>query len=583
MSDQELAGGPRQQLRRHRRPLLLATGLGLAVSVTQLVQPRVIGDLISGVEERTSLTTPVVQFAICISVLATLSCLQQLVLARTSEEILFGIRRNLVRSAFRAPVRKLEREGGARTTAQIVNDPPIVQGAITSAFVTGGSSALTLVGGTIAAVLIDPRAFGIAILVALLSIVIAVVAGRPVRRIRQKIQTLLADFAENQHDTFDAYAVVVAFGARASSERRAVDELSHLRTAGIRMARLHAVVGPLSDLMLNIAFVAALVVSGVRTANGDQSFADFVMFIMYFQLATAPISSLAYLWVQIKEGQASNDRIDERLRALAPEDSSALHQKTDTFETTLRRPVDHALRFSSVTFEYDGDPILKGLDLTVPRGSSLAIVGASGAGKSTALSLAAGFSAPTSGLVDWASGPQRSGEWSRVGYVDQKASVLKGTVRTNLLLGRPGIGDDELLRTLRAVGLGSFATLDGLDAPLSGRGSNLSGGERQKVAVARALVGGPDLLLLDEPTAHLDGASEHQVVDLILRSRRGASVVLVTHRAATAAVCDEVLLLEGGTISQRGSHEALSSSSPRYRELLGVPTPQTIVRPRGDA
>lgn len=572
MSSADIPDKVLSELRRHRGALTISAVAGIGISVVNLLQPQIIGQLIASVEQGQSLSRPLLLFAVCISCLAALTSAQQYILGSTSEGIVLGLREKVVRRAYRASVVAVEREGGARTTALIVNDPPIVESAMTSAIVHGGAGLVMMAGATFAALKIDPIAFGAAFAVASSSIAVALVAGRPVRKARREIQRLLAGFAASQHDAFDAYAVVVAFGANAAYEGRALGLLEEVRREGTRMARMHALVGPLSDLLLNISFASAVVASGIHTARGDLSFAQFIVFIMYFQLATAPVGTLAHLLVQIKEGQASGDRVQEGIAELS---QAPPVQTADPIHTSngARSPRGPALHLKDVHFSYGGTPVLKGLDLVVPAGSSVALVGRSGAGKSTALALASKFLLPDSGSVVH-SGIAGSSPAGAVGYVDQKAAVVIGSIKENLLMERSDISDETLIETLQNVGLGTYASPAGLSYAVASKGSNLSGGERQRLAIARALVGKPGLLILDEPTANLDSVSEQIIVELLLSERHSPSVLLVAHRASTVAACDKAVVLEGGIAIASGRHTDLVRNSDTYREVLGIPKEQ---------
>jgi ABC-type multidrug transport system fused ATPase/permease subunit len=232
-----------------------------------------------------------------------------------------------------------------------------------------------------------------------------------------------------------------------------------------------------------------------------------------------------------------------------------------------------ALSFHGVSYGYSDVPVLREVTFTVPRGSKTAIVGPSGAGKSTLLSLIERFYEPDSGTIRLAgvevSTMTRAQTRSNIGYVEQDSPVLAGTIRENLLLGAPDADDAACAAVLASVNLTPILRRDpaGLDAQVGEDGILLSGGERQRLAIARALLSSPQLLLLDEPTASLDGRNERALREAIDAVAQDRTLIVVAHRLATVVDADQILVLEHGEVQAVGTHLELVDSSPLYREL----------------
>ncbi|MFD0448673.1 ABC transporter ATP-binding protein [Streptomyces indonesiensis] len=227
-------------------------------------------------------------------------------------------------------------------------------------------------------------------------------------------------------------------------------------------------------------------------------------------------------------------------------------------------------------FDYpDGTPVLRGVSLDIPRGFRVALVGPSGAGKSTLLALAERFYEPTAGAVRLHGVDARELPLAvlrgQLGYVEQDAPALAGSLRDNLLLGAPGADDAALLRVLDAVNLCGLVhrTPQGLDAQVGDGGVLLSGGERQRLAIARVLLAAPPLLLLDEPTASLDARNEAALAEAIDSVSVNRTVLVVAHRLSTIVRSDLIVVLEEGRVVARGTHAELVDASPLYRELAG--------------
>ena len=351
--------------------------------------------------------------------------------------------------------------------------------------------------------------------------------------------------------------------------------------AGVRVARLEAMVSPIGSIAIQGAFLAVLGVGGYRVASGSIGVADLVAFILYLFLLVLPLGRVIGAWTQLQTGLGALARIQEIL-ALAPERDEAPELaplgSAHAAVPVPRRPPPGAgvplLELEDVTFGYpDGTQVLHGVSLTVPVGSRVALVGPSGAGKSTILALVEGFYPVTSGVVRWAGTDvreiPRAALRAKLGYVEQEAPVLAGTVRDNLLLTRPDASDPELWGVLADVGLTDVVRRSprGLDVLVGDEGVLLSGGERQRLAIARSLLARPALLLLDEPTASLDARNEGLLRDTLAAVGADRALLVVAHRLSTVLDSDQIVVLDGGRVVARGTHAELLEDSPLYREL----------------
>jgi ATP-binding cassette subfamily B protein len=336
-------------------------------------------------------------------------------------------------------------------------------------------------------------------------------------------------------------------------------------------------VSPAGSIAIQGAFLAVLGVGGYRVASGSISVAELVAFILYLFLLVMPLDQAISAWTQLQTGFGALARIQEVL-ALDPEDD-------ERPERPAAVPVpasSHAdgvplLELEDVTFGYpDGTPVLRGVSLQVPAGSRVALVGPSGAGKSTILALVEGFYPLDGGVVRWAGTDvrelPRAALRARLGYVEQEAPVLAGSVRDNLLLTRPDATDPELWAVLADVGLTDVVRRSprGLDVLVGDEGVLLSGGERQRLAIARSLLARPALLLLDEPTASLDARNEGLLRDTLASAAADRALLVVAHRLSTVIDSDQIVVLDAGRVVARGTHDELVVSSPLYRELASA-------------
>jgi ABC-type multidrug transport system fused ATPase/permease subunit len=291
-----------------------------------------------------------------------------------------------------------------------------------------------------------------------------------------------------------------------------------------------------------------------------------VAFLLYLFYLAGPVAQLAGGVTGLQTGLAAVRRI-EQVADLPAEDLG------EPAATTLTRPVSVAFHAVSLRHRPEDPEVLTEVTLRIPPTGLTALVGPSGAGKSTLLALIERFLDPTSGRVEvdgrdvrrW---PLR-GLRAQIGYVEQDAPVLSGSLRENLVLGAPGVSDDLIADVLEQTALTPLVRRlpQGLDTMVGHRGATLSGGERQRVAIARALLRRPGILLLDEPTSHLDAANELALRDLVARAARTTTVIMAAHRLSTVIDADRVVVLYGGRVRAVGTHPSLVAHDELYRHL----------------
>jgi ATP-binding cassette subfamily B protein/ATP-binding cassette subfamily C protein len=311
------------------------------------------------------------------------------------------------------------------------------------------------------------------------------------------------------------------------------------------------------------AFLLVLGVGGARVAAGAITIGDLVAFVLFIFFLVMPLGQAMHAYTQLQAGLGALSRMEEILGV--PREKS--------FETQ-RRPSSSTLEFDRVGFAYaTGPAVLRNVSFTVHAGTRTALVGPSGAGKSTILALMERFYDVTGGTIRLGGVDLRllsnDDLRSRLGYVEQESPVLAGTIRENLLLANPTCAEETLMGVLRQVNLDEIVRRSplGLDAQVGEGGVLLSGGERQRLAIARALLTRPEILLLDEPTSNLDARNEAALKAAIDTAAQGRTVLIVAHRLSTVVDSDQIVVLERGTVVAVGRHDELLTTSPLYREL----------------
>jgi ATP-binding cassette subfamily B protein/ATP-binding cassette subfamily C protein len=336
----------------------------------------------------------------------------------------------------------------------------------------------------------------------------------------------------------------------------------------MRVARLQAVVEPAATAAIQGAFLLVLGVGGARVASGAITVGSLVAFILFLFFLVMPLGQALNAYTRLQTGVGALRRIEEILGL--PDETAADRPGS----IRVAEPGAPAVEFDHVTFAYPGGrPVLRDVSFTVPAGQRVALVGPSGAGKSTVLALIERFYEVTAGAirvggVDVRELP-RDALRRRLGYVEQEAPVLAGTLRANLELTAPDADEARLRAALDEVNLAGLIsrTADGLDTQVGEGGVLLSGGERQRLAIARTLLSGAPILLLDEPTSNLDARNEAALRTAIATASANRTLIVVAHRLSTVVDSDVIVVLDGGEVVATGPHDRLVDSSPLYREF----------------
>ncbi|MFE0318502.1 ABC transporter ATP-binding protein, partial [Streptomyces albogriseolus] len=372
-----------------------------------------------------------------------------------------------------------------------------------------------------------------------------------------------------------ALPMVRVHRAESRESARVGARVAEAHDAGVRTAKLASVMSPAVELAVQGSFLLVLVVGGLRVGGRSGSLGDLVAFLLYASYLVLPLSSVFQAVGQVQRGMGAHQRIEQAMRLpvehTGPAAAPARRVLRAGAPGSGERP---PLALDDVHFGYAPHrPVLRGVSFTVDAHRQVALVGPSGAGKSTVFALIAGFYEPGSGAVLFDGRPAaelgRDACRRRIAVVDQNTHVVHGTLRENIAYAVPDAPAAELRRVVELARLGELVDRlpGGLDAVVGERGSTLSGGERQRVALARALLARPSLLLLDEPTSHLDAINEAALTTVMREAARECAVLVVAHRLSTVRHADRIVVLDGGRTVGQGRHEELLAANPLYRKL----------------
>ncbi|GHA68231.1 ABC transporter ATP-binding protein [Streptomyces tendae] len=499
---------------------------------------------------------------------------------RTGERILYSLRLKIFAQLQRLGLDYYERELTGRIMTRMTTDVDALSTFLQTGLVTAFVSVVTFFGIMVALLVIDVQ-LALIVFATLPPLIIATyyfrrASVKAYELARERVSTVNADLQES----VAGLRIVQAFRREHDGGRRFAERSDSYRQARIRGQWLISIYFPFVQLLSSAAAAAVLVVGGGRIDDATLTTGALVAYLLYIDLFFAPVQQLSQVFDGYQQASVSLGRIQELLRE--PTSTRAADQPSEV--TGLRGEI----AFEDVHFRYgDDEEALTGIDLRIPAGQTVAFVGETGAGKSTLVKLVARFYDPTGGRVTVDGQDLRGLDLTsyrhRLGVVPQEAYLFPGTVRDAIAYGRPDATDAEVEAAARAVGAHEMiATLTGgYLHEVAERGRNLSAGQRQLIALARAELVDPDVLLLDEATAALDLATEAQVNQATDRVAGRRTTLVVAHRLTTAARADRVVVMDGGRVAEDGTHDELLALDGRYarlwRTFVGASEPEEPV------
>jgi subfamily B ATP-binding cassette protein MsbA len=396
--------------------------------------------------------------------------------------------------------------------------------------------------------------------------VISMRAFAYIRPIFRKRGAISAEVTGRVTETLGGIRVIKGFGAEPHETRVFEEGVDRIFRNVRESLTATSLVTSLATLLMGLTSVIIMGVGGMMILRGEMTVGEFVAFTLYLAFLVAPIVQMSNIGTQMTEAFAGLDRMEEILR-LHPEG----HEEA---RSVVVRDLRGDVWFEDVWFEYEeGKPVLEGVSFEAPAGTTTALVGSSGSGKSTTAALAASFRTPTRGVVrvdghDLAR--VRLDSYRRqLGIVLQDEFLFEGTIRENILFARPDATDEHLTAAVDAAHVSEFTDRfdDGLDTLIGERGVKLSGGQRQRVSIARAALADARILILDEATSSLDNESEAFIQQSLGQLMVGRTTIVIAHRLSTIRRADQILVMENGRIVERGTHDELIASEGRYYEL----------------
>ena len=554
-------------VRPYRARLALGFFLGLGSTAAALASPLVTKQILDSIGTDHGMVQPIALLLGLVVLGAGFAFTQAVLLGNLAEDIVFSVRGLLVGRFFRGRIADLQFRPTGEVVTRVTSDTVLLREATSSSLVNLVNETIALIGALVLMAVLDPTLF----LVALGCIaVIGALAGRLMPRIgaaQRLAQESIGRLGGILEGGARAVRTMKAARAESTEEARVLAEARDSMDHGKRANRTEALAWTIAGTGIQFAILVILSVGAWRIGAGWLEVSTLVAFLLYAFQLVEPVSSITMYVAELQAGAAAAARIRET-------DDIRTEDTTTGRAVALHRSGADALRFEQVGFTYPGGvrPAVDGFSAGFPWHGQLAVVGPSGAGKTSLFSLILGFYRPETGriLVNGTDVAELSlsSIRERIAYVEQETPLLAGTIRYNLAYRFPDATDDELWAALDAVRLRQL--VDGfplgLDEPVST--TSLSGGQRQRIGVARAIVRRPDILLLDEATAQLDGLTEAAIHDVVERIAKDSLVVTIAHRLSTVMDADRIILMDRGAMADSGTHADLLASSPLYAELV---------------
>ncbi|MED3726027.1 ABC transporter ATP-binding protein [Priestia filamentosa] len=482
------------------------------------------------------------------------------------EIVVSRLRSNLWRKVLFLEIPYFDKHQSGETMSRITQDTNTIKTLVTQHLVSFLTGIVSIVGSVIILLFIDWKMTLVMILAVPFSLLLIIPLGRKMYRISKATQDELASFSGELGRVLGEIRLVKMYSAENEEVEKGEEGIKKLFRFGLKEARIQSVLHPFMTLIMMLVIVILIGYGGVRVASGTLTAGSLVAIIIYMFQIIVPFSQMATSFSALQKALGATERIGEMLNLRTEE-----KQKGKNLDEAL---VDIELK--DISFSYnDKTPILRDINLRIPKGKTTAFVGPSGGGKTTLFSLLERFYKPTSGSITIGEEDIDSftlSSWRKaISYVSQESPIMSGTIRENICYGvGREVSDEEVKEAAKLANAKEFIDnlSDGFHTEVGERGIKLSGGQRQRIAIARALIRDPKILFLDEATSNLDSSSEHLVQQALNRLMKGRTTLIIAHRLSTVVHADQLVVIEKGEISGVGTHEELLKDHNLYQKLV---------------
>lgn len=487
-------------------------------------------------------------------------------LAFVGQRIVANLREKMWKKLIRMPVSFFDKQQSGESVSRIVNDTGIVKDLISHHFPQFVTGIISVIGAVVILFVMDWKMTLFMFIAVPLTVAVMVPLGGRMGKISRGMQDETATFSGGIQTTLSEIRLMKSSTAEQFEAEKGSNGIRKLLAFGLKEAKVMALIGPFMYTVIMLVIVLIIGYGGIRVANGTMSTGSLVAFLLYLFQIIYPFTTFAMFFTQLNKAKGATERIIAIVEM-------PLEQGQEGLEIDIARK---QVQVNNVSFAYDDseDMIVKSISFTAKPGQMVAFAGPSGGGKSTIFGLLERYYEPTIGEIRIGDTPISElslQSWrGQIGYVSQESAMMPGTIRENLTYG---LEDWERIEEARLWEVARMAYADefiqalpnGLETEVGERGVKLSGGQRQRIAIARAFLRNPKILMLDEATASLDSHSESVVQEALYRLMKGRTTFVIAHRLSTIVEADQILFIENGQITGRGTHEELMNSHGLYR------------------
>ncbi|WP_028608364.1 ABC transporter ATP-binding protein [Paenibacillus harenae] len=501
--------------------------------------------------------------------------LSSLLLASVGQRAVYDIRNEMYRHIQKLDIGFFDRNRTGDLMSRVTNDVNMLQQLVSSGMMSLLTDWFTFVVVAAYMLWINWQLTLIVLITFPIMIVTTHFFGKRMRAAFKKVQETVAEVSNHLQDTLSSIRLIKSFSNEDfESDRFSVRSRNNMN-ANLNAIRIRASFEPFIDLMLFVGLASVLVVGAMHTMDGSMTTGTIVAFMAYLRLLQNPIRRFSRTINTIQQSAAAYERIVDIL--------GTQPQVTDAPDAVELTDVKGSMVFKNVSFAYHNDvPVLRNFDFDIQAGRITAIVGSSGAGKSTITHLMTRFYDPQEGEITIDGQPltrvTMKSLRENMGIVSQDIVLLNGSIRENIVYGKPDATDEEVIAAARAASAHAFIMSfpQGYDAQIGERGVKLSGGQKQRISIARAILKNPRLIILDEATSSLDTESEKSIQDALAYLLEGRTCLVIAHRLSTIQKADTIYVLDKGDIIESGTHDTLLRQQGRYAQLYELQFPQKL-------
>ena len=542
-------------------------GLGLIATTVQLLVPKVAQSMVNNFSKGVSgvLISGVIALFI---ISALVNALSGTLLGFFGENVVANLRKLLWNKILRFPVNYFDNVKTGTLTSRLVNDSDQIKNLLSVSFPSSVTSIFQLTGALTIMLFMDWRMTLIMFIAVPLVMTVMRPLMRKTRQVGRQRQDELADFSGKAEETLNEIRLVKSSNAENYEAKSGNQMVNNLFKIGLKEAIYDSIASPLMGTVMMALMVGVLAYGAHRVATGTMTIGTMFAFLMYLFQIIGPVSMMARLFTDLSKANGATDRIQELMSELEENFNAG-----KTYDVAGK-----PLQMQNVNFAYEkSQPILKDVSFTANPNSTVAFVGPSGSGKSTIFSLIERYYQPTSGKItigDMEIDQISLENWRKqIGFVSQDSAIMAGTIRHNLTYGlNDNYTNEQLWQVLKLAYADGFVKemSDGLDTQVGERGVKVSGGQRQRLAIARAFLRDSKILMLDEATASLDSESEAMVQKALAKLMKGRTTLTIAHRLSTIVDSDDIYFIDHGKVLGHGTHEELLKELPLYQEYVRI-------------